>query len=251
MPGAPALVIGSPVSPYVRKVLAVLEMKGLDYEIDPIVPFFGDERFEAMSPLRRVPAYRDDLVTLCDSTVICEYLEDRFPAPSLRPADLGARADSRWIEEYADTRMGDVCIWRLYYPRVVRPKVFGAEGDDDAIAKTHAEELPQVMDYLEARLNGGAFLCGPDLSIGDIAAAVHFANLRWAKLEPDWARRPQTAAWLTRVREETPLQRLEKIADVLVHTPFAERRAVAEGLGMRIAAETTAGRTPQRGPMTV
>ncbi len=38
-------VIGSYLSPYVRKVLVVLHLKGIDYEIDPIVPFFGDDRF--------------------------------------------------------------------------------------------------------------------------------------------------------------------------------------------------------------
>ena len=48
-------VIGSYVSPYVRKVLVVCHLKGIDYEIDPIVPFFGDDRFARLSPLRRIP----------------------------------------------------------------------------------------------------------------------------------------------------------------------------------------------------
>ena len=45
--GSDALkIIGSYVSPYVRKVLACLNLKGLAYEIDPITPFFGDEVHE-------------------------------------------------------------------------------------------------------------------------------------------------------------------------------------------------------------
>ena len=36
-------VIGNYISPYVRKVLVCLELKGLDYEIDPIAPFVGNE----------------------------------------------------------------------------------------------------------------------------------------------------------------------------------------------------------------
>jgi glutathione S-transferase len=55
-----ATIIGSPVSPYVRKVLAVCEMKGIAYRLDPIVPFFGDDRFSDLSPLRRVPVFVDD-----------------------------------------------------------------------------------------------------------------------------------------------------------------------------------------------
>ncbi|MGD9886101.1 MAG: glutathione S-transferase N-terminal domain-containing protein, partial [Reyranella sp.] len=38
-------IVGSYLSPYVRKVLACLEAKDLAYEVDPIVPFFGDDRF--------------------------------------------------------------------------------------------------------------------------------------------------------------------------------------------------------------
>ena len=41
-------VVGSYLSPYVRKVLACLDLKGLDYEIDPIGAFHGDDRFTAL-----------------------------------------------------------------------------------------------------------------------------------------------------------------------------------------------------------
>ena len=53
-------IIGSFLSPYVRKVLVVLDVKGLQYDIDPIVPFFGDDRFAKLSPLRRVPVLIDE-----------------------------------------------------------------------------------------------------------------------------------------------------------------------------------------------
>ena len=52
-------IIGSFVSPYVRKVLACLELKGLDYEVDPITPFFGNDEFSRLSPLRRIPVLID------------------------------------------------------------------------------------------------------------------------------------------------------------------------------------------------
>src|SRR5689334_15165248 len=98
-------IIGSYLSPYVRKVLAVLHIKGIDYEIDPIVAFLGDDRFTELSPLRRIPVLIDDQVALCDSTVICEYLDERHPEPGVYPQGAAARARARWLEEYADTRM--------------------------------------------------------------------------------------------------------------------------------------------------
>jgi glutathione S-transferase len=119
-------IIGSFLSPYVRKVLVALDLKGIPYEIDPIVPFFGDDRFAAVSPVRRIPVLIDDRVTLTDSTVIAEYLNDRYPDPPLLPADVAQRAQARWLEEYADTRMGEVLIWRLFNQLVIGPFASGA-----------------------------------------------------------------------------------------------------------------------------
>jgi len=51
----PILIVGSYLSPYVRKALVCLELKGIAYEIDPIVPFFGDDRFLAAQPLASHP----------------------------------------------------------------------------------------------------------------------------------------------------------------------------------------------------
>ena len=74
-------IIGNYVSPFARKVLVALELKQVSYEIDPLVPFFGNSEFDALSPLRRIPVLIDDEVTLTDSTVICEYLDERYPEP--------------------------------------------------------------------------------------------------------------------------------------------------------------------------
>jgi glutathione S-transferase len=89
-------IIGSFLSPYVRKVLVALDLQHVSYQIDPILPFFGDERFSQLSPIRRIPVLRDDWVTLPDSSVICQYLEDRYPHPSLYPVDIANRARVRW-----------------------------------------------------------------------------------------------------------------------------------------------------------
>ena len=44
-------IIGSYISPYVRKVLVFLHIKGIAYEIDPIIPFMGDDGFTRLSPV--------------------------------------------------------------------------------------------------------------------------------------------------------------------------------------------------------
>src|SRR3954451_21677125 len=109
----PLLIVGSYLSPYVRKVLVCLEAKGIPYEVDHFAPFYGDDRFSKLSPLRRVPVLLDGDLVLTDSSVICQYLEDLQPSPALLPQDIRARAQARWLEEFADSRMGDVFIRRL------------------------------------------------------------------------------------------------------------------------------------------
>lgn len=54
-----------------------------------------------------------------DSTVICEYVEERYPEPSLLPESPSQRARSRWLEELADTRICQVFIWQLFNERVI------------------------------------------------------------------------------------------------------------------------------------
>src|SRR5262249_41477332 len=173
-------IIGSYISPYVRKVLVALDVKGLSYEIDPIIPFMGDDRFSTVSPVRRIPVLMDDRVTLADSSVICQYLEDRYPTPALFPVDIAQRARARWLEEYADTRMGDVFIWRLFNQVTINPFLWGEPTDQEILRRTLDEEIPQVLGYLESELPAEGFLFG-DLSIADIAIAVFFRNAAFAR----------------------------------------------------------------------
>ena len=246
----PIRVVGSYVSPYVRKVLVVLERKRLPYEIDPIVPFFGNDRFSELSPLRRVPVLVDDRVTLCDSSVICQYLEDRFPEPALYPRDVAARARARWLEEFADTRMGDVFIWRLFHQRVIRPHVFGEKTDDTIVARTLAEDVPAVLDYLEAELPREGYACG-DFSIADVAIASFFRNAAFARFQIDASRWPRTAALVADVLAGEGFRELAPFEELTLRTPLREQRAALAQRRAPISPETLGGDTLRRGAMSV
>ena len=50
-------IVGSYLSPDVRKVLVCLELKGIEYEVDHLVPFYGNDEFSRLSPLRRIPVH--------------------------------------------------------------------------------------------------------------------------------------------------------------------------------------------------
>jgi glutathione S-transferase len=243
-------VVGSYLSPYVRKVLVVLALKGVEYEIDPIIPFMGDDRFSAISPIRRIPVFMDGEVTLSDSTVICEYLEESYPDPPLLPAEPVQRARARWFEEYADTRMGEVLIWKLFNQFAINPFVWGTEADEAALQKTLENEIPQILGYLESQLPASGFLFD-HASIADIAIASPFRNAAFARFEIDRGRWPLTAAFVARVLALEPFEKLERFENRLMRTPIAEHRQVLSELGAPLMKTSYGTDKPRRGLMRI
>jgi glutathione S-transferase len=246
----PLLIVGSYLSPYVRKVLVCLELKGIAYEIDHIVPFFGDDRFSKLSPLRRIPVLVDGDLVLSDSSVICEYLEDLKPEPALYPKDVRDRARARWLEEFADTRMGDVFIWRYFNQIAIRPSVWGEKGDKALVERTLTEDIPAVLDYLEAQAPGEGFRFGA-ISIADIAPACFLRTAAFVRFQVDAARWPRTAGWMGRTLATPAFRRLAAIEDGVLRIPIAQQRDKLREMGAPISAETYASAAPRRGIMPI
>ena len=97
-----------PLSLFSRKVEIALAEKGLAFERE-MVPFTQAKGYSpkhpavlAANPKAQVPVLVDGDLTVFDSTVIIEYLEDAYPAPPLFPHEPKARAHCRILELYAD-----------------------------------------------------------------------------------------------------------------------------------------------------
>jgi len=242
-------IIGNTVSPYVRKVLTVLVIKGLDFEIDPITPFYGDDDFARLSPMRRIPVFIDGDIVINDSSVIAQYLEEKFPQPPILPATPEARAKARWLEEYADERLGDAFVWKGFGAVVVAPAVFGAPRDLDAFKRHLETDVAEVTDYLESMTPADGFLAGP-FGLADIAVAVMFRAMGYARWTPDPARWPRLAAWLVRAEAHPALAVTGQWSDALVKTAPAGQREKAQEIGLKVTPRSYFTQTPRRGPMT-
>ena len=241
-------IIGSFVSPYVRKVLAAMNLKGLSYEVDPITPFYGNDEFERMSPLRRIPVLIDGDFHASDSSVICAYLEEAYAGAALFPADPKDRARARWFEEYADTRLGDLFIWGLFYQKVVRPLVWGEPGDEARIASSLNEGIPAALDYLEQELPADGFLFG-EIGVADIAVASFFRNGAYAGFGTDAGRWPRTAGFVERTLGHACFTDLLRFEDVQRSAEIKGRRQALLDAGAPLTAETMGLREPRRGMM--
>ena len=204
----PLLIIGSYLSPYVRKVLVLLELKGIAYRIDPIVPFFGDEAFERLSPLRQIPVLVDGDFVLNDSSVICQYLEERYPEPPNLQGDAPAgRAAVRWLEKYADYEIAPLATLTIFRNRILKPAM-GQACEENDVRRALEEKLPAHFDYLENHLDGRAFFVGERLTLADLAIASQLVNLRHAGENLDEQRWPALAAHFARMLERPAMQAL-------------------------------------------
>jgi glutathione S-transferase len=189
-------VYGVNASPFVRKVRVFLAEKGIPYELDPVIPMNVSAEYKKISPLGKIPAFRDGDRTLCDSSVICAYLERTHPEPRLYPSEPYEYARALWFEEYADGGLVTVIGPKIFFPKVVGPIFFQRQPDEAAIKKAYDEELPPLLDYLEGEIGGKPALAGGAYSIADISVASQFVNLRHAGFGVDAKRWPKLAAYV-------------------------------------------------------
>jgi glutathione S-transferase/RNA polymerase-associated protein len=162
-----------PLSPYAQKVKIALYEKGIPFEA-AIPNLFGDPEkdFLGSSPRREVPSLIDGDFTVFDSTVILEYIEDRWPEPALRPASARDRARVRMLEDQCDTYV-EAINWGL-----AEIRVFGrATGElAERITARAGEQLAGVYRWLERELGGRPWFNGDAFGWGDLSVWPYVAG---------------------------------------------------------------------------
>lgn len=199
---------GAPLSPYVRKVRLLLDEKALDYQLEIILPFAQPDWYRELSPLGRIPALKDGDFSLADSSVICQYIEDKYPQlPPLLGQTAEQRARVRWLEKYADYELGPLCTFTLFRNRALKPSM-GQPCDEQAVQKALSEKLPAHFDYLEQILGSAEFLVGDSLTLADLALACQLINMEHGNVQLDAQRWPNLAAFHERIKARPSLQKV-------------------------------------------
>jgi glutathione S-transferase len=188
------ILYGTPVSPFVRKILSYLAERGMSAEVVPVGIGDPNPDYAAVSPFRKMPALKDGDFGISDSSAILTYLEAKYPGSGLVPEDAEGKARAAWFDEFADTMLVPAG-GKIFFNRVVAPKFMGAEGNE-AAAKEGEAELPKLYTYLESVIDGSGYLVGGAFSIADISVATALGNLKPMGLGPQAADYPKTAAWL-------------------------------------------------------
>jgi len=197
------VVLGGGVSPFVRKVRVALAEKGLDYKHEPVNPFAPPEGYRGISPLGKIPAFKDGDRTLCDSSVICAYLEKRYPTPALYPSDPYDYARALWIEEFMDGGLVPIVGPNIFLALVLKPLISGGKPPEAAAEenarKVWSEQAAPLLDYLEKQLGDNDWFVGNRLSIADITVGSILVNPRHAGFAPERKRFPKLRAFLDRI----------------------------------------------------
>jgi glutathione S-transferase len=189
---------GASGSPFVRKVQVALALKALPFEQRQQIPFTKDPEYRKLNPLGKIPTLQDGDLTLCDSTVICEYLEDSYPLPPLYPANSVDKARARWYEELGGTRVAELAAG-IFFQRFMRPLVLKQETDEALVEKIISKQLPPILDYLEVQAPSDGFIFG-EFMMADMSLVSPFINASYAGYDVDAATWPAFAQLIARVK---------------------------------------------------
>jgi maleylacetoacetate isomerase len=161
------------------RVRIALNLKGVRYEtVEVNLP--SDEHrgaeFLAVNPQATVPTLDDDGVVLAQSLAIIDYLDARFPAPRLIPAEPVARARVQWLAQLI------ACdIHPLNNLRVRRHLASELGLDEAGVERWQRHWITETFGALEAllaRWSGGRYCYGDAVSLADVCLVPQVYNAR-------------------------------------------------------------------------
>lgn len=172
--------LGTPRSPFVRKVHVVMLEKQVPCEFVFDRPSAPDTRVPLHNPLGKVPVLvLDDGRPLYDSVVIAEYFDAVGSGPRLIPQDFDERMTVLCLQALGDG-LTDAIVALTHDER------FKAPGCDPQAAwyQKQLKKIERGLDVLQKQAAGRSFLHGQSLTLGDICAgmAVAYLDQMW----PAW-----------------------------------------------------------------
>lgn len=147
------------LSPFATRVRILARAKNLKLECVPPPGGLKSEDFLMLNPLGRIPCLEHEGKNIPESETICEYLEDCFPTPTLRPVDPQARARARLL-----SRMGDLY---LAPPFAKLFSHFDPATRDENVVQQAFFDMETVIGTMTNYIEGPDYAVGGRLSLAD------------------------------------------------------------------------------------
>jgi glutathione S-transferase len=156
---------GSPISNYYNKVKLALLEKAAPFE-EVLTPIRStDEQVLQASPLGKIPFLRtEDGQGLCESQVMLEWIEARWPVPPLLPADAYAAAKVRELVTFIDWHL-EITARQLY-----GPAFFGAAALSEGNSARIRRELQEKIAGFKRLARFSPFVAGDTFTMADCSA---------------------------------------------------------------------------------
>ena len=156
------------VCPYAHRTRLVLMEKGIDFELIEIDLQNKPERFLAVSAYGKVPALVHEGVSIYESAIVNEYLDEVFPEPAFMPKDPATRALVRiWIDYCDDHFLDD------HYAAL--------KNQDEAKAGEWKEKIDRHLRFIESGMRDlsaeGPYWLGEKVSLLDFSYYPFFERL--------------------------------------------------------------------------
>jgi glutathione S-transferase len=186
------------LSPFAGRCRMLIYAKGLEVELVEAYGQVSKEQVTAMNPLGKIPILEDGELLLPESDAICEYLEDRFPEPALRPGDDAARARVRML-----SRMADYYIFESLAPLFAH---LSRKHRDQEVVDRQLLALERGLTAVEHFIASEDYAAGPDLSLADctLVPILLFLTsyLSFFGIEDPLHPYPKLAAYWQRMQEQ-------------------------------------------------
>ena len=156
---------GFALSNYYNKVKLVLLEKGLPFDEELVMTRSKDEAVLASSPLGKIPFLRTEQGALCESQVICDYLEAAYPTPALVPADAFGAAKVRELATFVDLHL-ELVARELY------AQAFFGGTVDEATQQRVKKTLVRHIAGFKRLAKFSPFVAGEAFTLADASAFV-------------------------------------------------------------------------------
>ncbi|MFT3975389.1 MAG: glutathione S-transferase family protein [Amaricoccus sp.] len=181
-----------------RIVRWMLEEVGQPYrtELLDFGPAMKTDAFRALNRMGKVPVVVHGDQVVSEVAAICAYLADAFPAAGLAPEPARRGAYYRWLFFAA----GPI-------EAAITDASLGVTVPEERRGMVGYGTLDNVLDALEAALDGRAFIAGDRFSAADVYVGAHVSwGLRFRTIPPrraftDYAERLESRPAAVRARE--------------------------------------------------
>lgn len=154
----------------------MLNLKGLDYEYVAITAP-SSSSYSTINPQELMPTLEVDGRFIAQSMAIVEYLEERYPTPSVFSVDAFLRADIRAFSHLITSDLHPINNNRV---RRYLSGIIGA--DDDKVARWYAHWIEKTFTSLETQLarrsRQSVFCFSDEPSLADACLVPQMDNAR-------------------------------------------------------------------------